>query len=166
IIAAPLACLTFQCFSKPPLRLGAAFQRFTLWLFATIALAPAGIWYWHAWSIAQKFYPHHFFGGGGVRVVGGMAYEHIAVLTATWSLTPVLVMVALAGLVLTRSTIAARPFRWWLAAMAIFIIIAGKGNRHPWYQLPLVPISAAFAGAACAFMAAKIQRRTNAFLSP
>src|SRR5258705_1619257 len=34
-------------------------------LFARIALLPSAIWYWHAHQIAQKFYPHHFFGAGG-----------------------------------------------------------------------------------------------------
>ena len=40
--------------------------------------------------------------------------------------------------------------------MLLFVIIAGYGNRHRWYQLPLVPITSAFAGAACAFIGSKI----------
>ena len=40
--------------------------------------------------------------------------------------------------------------------MILFVTIVGYGNRHPWYQLPLVPIAAAFAGAACAFIGSKI----------
>lgn len=40
--------------------------------------------------------------------------------------------------------------------MLLFVIIAGYGNRHRWYQLPLVPIAAAFAGAACAFVTSKV----------
>jgi hypothetical protein len=39
-------------------------------------------------------------------------------------------------------------FYWWLAATGLFIIIAGFGNRHPWYQLHVVPVAAAFAGRA------------------
>ena len=39
--------------------------------------------------------------------------------------------------------------------MILFIIVVGYGNRHPWYQLPLVPIAAAFAGAACVWLGAK-----------
>jgi 4-amino-4-deoxy-L-arabinose transferase-like glycosyltransferase len=166
VTAAALACLAFQRLSQPPLRLGAVFQRLSIWLLAAIALVPAAVWYWHAYSVAQNFYPHHFFGGGGVRIESASAYERIAVFTVTSSLTPILVILALAGLALTRSTINARPFRWWLGAMLIFIIVAGKGNRHPWYQLPLVPIGAAFAGAACAFVAEKVpDRRTRAILS-
>ena len=40
--------------------------------------------------------------------------------------------------------------------MILFVIVVGWGNRHRWYQLPLVPITAAFAGAACAFIGSKI----------
>ena len=167
LIGAPLACLSFQRFRKPPLRLGAVFRRFDLWLFAAIALVPAAIWYWHAYSVAQSFYPHHFFGAGGIQIRSPKWYEEIAVFTTTSSLTAVLVVLAAAGLVIVRrSTMQASVFQWWLVAMIIFIIAAGKGNRHPWYQLPLVPITAAFAGAACAFFAGKISSRlTKTMLS-
>ena len=43
--------------------------------------------------------------------------------------------------------------------MVLFIIFVGYGNRHLWYQLPLVPIAAAFAGVACAFVGSKISSR-------
>ena len=46
--------------------------------------------------------------------------------------------------------------------MIVFIIVVGYGNRHRWYQLPLVPIAAAFAGAACAFVVSKISSRVIA----
>ena len=39
--------------------------------------------------------------------------------------------------------------------MVLFVIVVGYGNRHRWYQLPLVPIAATFAGAACAFIGSK-----------
>ena len=43
--------------------------------------------------------------------------------------------------------------------MVLFVVAVGYGNRHPWYQLPLVPITAAFAGAGCAFFESKISSR-------
>ena len=46
--------------------------------------------------------------------------------------------------------------------MVLFIIVLGYGNRHLWYQLPLVPIAAAFAGVACAFVGSKISSRVVA----
>jgi len=46
--------------------------------------------------------------------------------------------------------------------MVLFVIFVGYGNRHLWYQLPLVPIAAAFAGAGCAFIGSKISSRVVA----
>jgi hypothetical protein len=57
-----------------------------------------------------------------------------------------------------------RLFDWWLVAMMLFIIAVGYGNRHRWYQLPMVPITAGFAGAACAFFASKIPSRPAAII--
>ena len=136
-------------------------------LFAAIALLPSAIWYWHAHQIAQKFYPHHFFGAGGIRIESFSWYWHIAQQTLVSSLTPALSVMALVGLFVpqSRDRRYSRLFHWWLAAMIVFIIIVGYGNRHRWYQLPLVPIAAAFAGAGCAFMGSKISSRLAAITS-
>jgi hypothetical protein len=69
---------------------------------------------------------------------------------------------ALMGLFVTPRSKYSRLFHWWLAAVILFIIAVGYGNRHRWYQLPLVPIAAAFAGAACTFFASKISSRRAA----
>ena len=58
-----------------------------------------------------------------------------------------------------------RLFHWWLVAMIVFIVVAGYGNRHRWYQLPLVPIAAAFAGAGCAFIGSRISSRLSLITS-
>ena len=73
-------------------------------------------------------------------------------------------VMALVGLFVpqSRDRRYSRLFHWWLAAMIVFIIVVGYGNRHRWYQLPLVPIAAAFAGAACAFVGSKISSRVIA----
>ncbi len=133
-------------------------------LFAAIALLPSAIWYWHAHQIAQQFYPHHFFGAGGIQIESFSWYWHIAQQTLVSSLTPLLSVMALVGLFVPqpRDRRYSRLFHWWLAAMIVFIIVVGYGNRHRWYQLPLVPIAAAFAGAACAFVASKISSRVIA----
>ena len=135
--------------------------RLQLILFATIALVPSAIWYWHAYQIAQKFYPHHFFGAGGVRIESFSWYWHIAQQTFVSSLTPLLSLVALVGLFVPQSRHQrySRVFHWWLAAMIVFIFIVGYGNRHRWYQLPLVPIAAALAGGGCVFIGSKISSR-------
>lgn len=134
------------------------------WLavFAAIALLPSVVWYWHAHQVAQNFYPHHFFGAGGIRIESFSWYWHIAQQTLTSGLTPVLSLIALIGLFVAPRSNYSRLFNWWLAAMVLFIIVVGYGNRHRWYQLPLVPIAAGFAGAACAFIGSKISSRVVA----
>jgi 4-amino-4-deoxy-L-arabinose transferase-like glycosyltransferase len=180
IIGAPLACLAFyapassakvvpryrltqsggvQRFRKPPLRLGAAFQRFDLWLFAAIALLPAAVWYWHGYQISLRFYPYHFFGAGGVRTVSASDYWRIARWIFTSTLTPVLFLLGGVGAFVGKSNARARLFYWWLGSMVLFFVVVGYGNRHQWYQLPLVPIAAAFGGAACGFVTERISRR-------
>ncbi|MEP6698599.1 MAG: glycosyltransferase family 39 protein [Verrucomicrobiota bacterium] len=144
VIGAPLLYLIWRRF-----RWGAA-QRWEVWLFAFVVLAPSALWYWHAHRIAQDFYPHHFFGGGGFRVMPAMWYWGIAQQTVRSSLTLVLFVLAIAGVCALPRAKYALLFHWWLAAMIAFIFIVGWGNRHQWYQLPLVPIAAALAGAACA----------------
>src|SRR5436190_4353669 len=132
-------------------------SRLQLLLFIAIAIVPSAIWYWHAYQIAQRFYPHHFFGAGCVRIESLSWYWDIARQPATSGLTPVLVLIALIGLFVAGARRKhAYLFHWWLAGMILFIVIAGYGNRHPWYQLPLVPIAAAFAGAGCVFVGSKI----------
>jgi len=133
-----------------------------LLLFIAITLVPSAVWYWHAHQIAQKFYPHHFFGAGGVRIENFSWYWRIAQQTLTSSMTPVLSFMALIGIYLAPRSRYSRLFHWWLAAMVVFMIVVGYGNRHRWYQLPLVPIAAAFAGAACAFIGSKISSRVVA----
>ena len=49
--------------------------------------------------------------------------------------------------------------------MVLFVIVAGYGNRHQWYQLPLVPITAALAGTTCAFMQSKLVASRSAMVS-
>src|SRR5881296_2152493 len=146
-------------------------SRLQLLLFAALAVLPSVAWYWHAYQIAQRFYPYHLFGAGGIRIENFSWYWAIARETVRSSLTPILAIIALVGLFVAprlRCT-AGRPrskysalFHWWLVAMVLFVIIGGYGNRHRWYQLPFVPITAALAGAACAFLGSKISSRVAA----
>ena len=79
-------------------------------------------------------------------------------------MTPVLVIMALIGFFVAPRGRYGRLFDSWLAAMVLFVVALGYGNRHPWYQLPLVPVAAVFAGAACAFFASKIASRPAAII--
>jgi hypothetical protein len=133
-------------------------------LFGAIVLLPSVIWYWHAYQVAQKLYPFHFFGEGGIAIKNFGWYWKIARLTFTSSLTPLLSILALIGLLFVPREKFARVFHWWLFTMILFIVVVGYGNRHPWYQLPLVPISAVFAGQFCTrIMALPTFTRPNSY---
>ena len=134
-------------------------QRLQLGAFAAVAILPAVAWYWHAHQIAERYYPHHFFGAGGVRLESFSWYWDIAQQTTMSSLTPLLTIMALIGLLVAPREKYGCLFDWWLVAMLLFVVAVGYGNRHPWYQLPFVPIAAAFAGAGCAFLGSKISSR-------
>jgi 4-amino-4-deoxy-L-arabinose transferase-like glycosyltransferase len=133
------------------------FARWELWFFAGVALVPSAVWYWHAHRIAMQFYPYHFFGAGGFRIMRGAWYWELVRQTVFSSLTLALFTLALLGALVVPRGKQTRLFHWWLAAMLLFIFVAGYGNRHQWYQLPLVPIAAVFAGCACAWIGARAQ---------
>src|SRR5216117_2452338 len=69
-----------------------------LLLFAALAVLPSVAWYWHAYQIAQRFYPYHLFGAGGIRIENFSWYWAIARETVKSSLTPILAILALVGL--------------------------------------------------------------------
>lgn len=131
--------------------------RWQLWIFALIALVPSAFWYWHAQWISKTFYPYHFFGGGGFRIMPAAWYWQIARDTALSSLTPILSVLALVGVFVAPRGKYQRVFHWWLVSMLLFIVAVGWGSRHRWYQLPLVPIAAAFAGCACQWLASQLR---------
>src|SRR5439155_10466311 len=168
VIAAPILYLVVAGIGDPGQRQADLVRsrdrrsRLELLLFIAIAVLPSVVWYWHARQIAEKFYPYHFFGAGGIRIESFSSYWHIARETLISSLTPLLSLMALIGLLVAPRSRYARFFHWWLVAMVLFVMVLGYGNRHLWYQLPLVPIAAAFAGAACAFVGSKISSRVIA----
>lgn len=176
IVGAPLLYLTWQ-------RFGSRFGRQPeVWILAAFALVPPAIWYWHAHEMAARYYPFHFFGGGGVRIMNPAWYWKIVRQTVGSSLTPVLFLAAVAGAFLTFNWrdrrravrfpnddggVTARVcsvfsgryglvFHWWLGAMIVFVIVVGWGNRHQWYQLPVVPIAAVLGGIACRFATIRV----------
>ena len=153
LIGAPLLCLAYQRFGL------SLFRRIELWIFAAIVLVPSVAWYWHCHRIAQTFYPYHFFGAGGLRLMDPIWYATIAEQTVIWSLSAVLSVMAAVGVCCTSAMKRAWFFHCWLIAMLAFIVAVGYGNRHPWYQLPLVPIAAAFAGASYTLLHRLSRRR-------
>src|SRR6476660_5233215 len=101
VIVAPLLYVLVGRLCQPRRLSGFTIKRPTIFsgaLFFAIALLPSAIWYWHAHQIAQKFYPHHFFGAGGIQIESFSWYWHIAQQTFASSLTPLLSVIALVGM--------------------------------------------------------------------
>src|SRR4029077_2234861 len=94
---------------------------------------------------------------GGFRIMSPLWYWAIAKETVLSSVTPVLFALSVLGAFVPVLTKQKWAFHWWLAAMVEFVFFAGWGNRHQWYQLPLVPIAAAFAGCACQWLASRVR---------
>src|SRR5438270_7803992 len=111
VIAAPILFLAWQKWRWNFLR------QASLWLFAAIVILPSFIWYWHAHQIAERFYPHHFFGTGGIQIENFSWYWNILSRTAASSLTPILSVLAIAGLFVAPRGKYTRVCHWWLAAM-------------------------------------------------
>ena len=108
-------------------------------IFTAIALLPSVIWYWHAHQIAETFYPHHFFGAGGIRIESFSWYLHIA--QQTFGIQSHAGSLSDGALRIVRHAVAnrsySRLFHWWLAAMIVFIVVVGYGESPP-----MVPTSA------------------------
>jgi 4-amino-4-deoxy-L-arabinose transferase-like glycosyltransferase len=158
IIGAPILYLASRTdVQKPVPPARNIFVRWELWFFAAVTLIPSAVWYWHAFRIAERFYPHHFFGAGGFQIMNPAWYWQLVRQTVFSSLSLTLFVLAVFGAVIAPRGKYTRVFHWWFGAMVLFVVFAGYGNRHQWYQLPLVPIAAVFAGCACAWFAARTQ---------
>jgi 4-amino-4-deoxy-L-arabinose transferase-like glycosyltransferase len=159
IIGAPLAYLAFQRFGF------SAWRRIELWIFAPMALLPSALWYWHAHQIAEKFYPHHFFGAGGIQIMNFIWYKNIFEQISKSELGPLIGFLAIFGVWILRRVKGARFLYAWLVAVILLILIVGYGNRHAWYRLPLVPIAAAFAGGTCDVIRQRVSPRLTTRIS-
>jgi hypothetical protein len=134
------------------------FQR-RLWVYAILSLIPPLIWYVHAYFISITYFPYHMFGSGLVKTIEIDKYGKIFLNTLTLNLTPVTSVFMVIGIILPTDKQFGRLFHWWLVAIIAFVVIIGEGNfRHAWYQLPLVPVAAAFAGVALDFTLAILDR--------
>jgi 4-amino-4-deoxy-L-arabinose transferase-like glycosyltransferase len=146
--------LLYMCWTRYGAQL--LFER-RLWAYATLSLIAPVVWYLHAWFISIGYFPYHMFGSGLLRIIGISKYAQILLGTMTSNLTPVTAVLMAIGIIFPTDNQFGRLFHWWLLAIIVFVIFVGEGNfSHAWYQLPLVPVAAAFAGVAVDFILAKL----------
>ncbi len=149
MILLSIAYLSFARFGWDALRKKSA------WFFVLVAVLPAIGWYLNAQyvptaELVMGSEKRHIFGGEGFGIASAQAYLTILHVNFWPYLTPVPVLLAAAGIFsFGKKHRNGKLFHYWLLAMIAFVFLVGYGNRHPWYQLPLVPIISAFAAGAC-----------------
>jgi len=155
LVLAPIAYIAFKRFGV------ATVKSKPLLLFAIVVLLPSFLWYLHALNIptAQLVFGRsgrgHFFGEQGIGFAGKKDLARIFQRMYWPYFTPVVLLPALArALLFWRSSRYSLALYAWLGAMVIFLgLIAGPGSAtHDWYQLPLIPITAAFGAAMWIFL--------------
>jgi 4-amino-4-deoxy-L-arabinose transferase-like glycosyltransferase len=144
-----------------------------LWLAIAVPLVVAAAWYIHAYVIflrtgltfgilahpartypaviAPGPWPDVFSKWSSVALLADSEfYRQLLQRLVRLHLTPVGLAVALVGLLTLRGRWSMLP-AGWLAAMVMFILVAGEGNiAHDYYQLPLVVVGAIYFGAVAA----------------
>lgn len=159
IVGLPMAYMAWARYRSRLLR-----ER-SLWLFTGASLILPAVWYSHAYLISVSYPPHHFFGQGGIAIVSLAQYREIVERTLTSSLVPLVAGAMLVGLTLPSRAAFGWVFHWWLIAVCVFVAFAGAGNKHAWYQLPVVPVAAALAGRACDWAWQRLARQRVATMA-
>jgi 4-amino-4-deoxy-L-arabinose transferase-like glycosyltransferase len=124
-------------------------RRRRLWAFAGLSLIWPIAWYSYAYLLSKSYFPYHFFGEGGLKIGEWKEYLGIMRQAMITGATPVVSAVMLIGIFLPVSGRFRLVFHYWLFVIIVFIIVAARGNHLPWYQLPMMPVAAAFVGIAC-----------------
>ena len=129
-------------------------RRPAFWIFGALVLVPPVLWYAHAHGLYVKW-------GNTVGVLSGgydkFARRDVLLSSKFWVRIPVRIFVYvltplgafcfLAGV--RRRTRGPAPFllHAWLSAFLVYVFVVARGNQEmDYYQLPLLPAAAAFAG--------------------
>ena len=123
--------------------------KYTFWILGAIALVPAGIWYWHAHQIAAQYYPNHFFGAGGFAFMHLAWYAGIFRRVFTETLTPLVSLLALAGVFIAPRGKYARLFSLLASRHDFFHFLCRVQEPASMVPTTTCPIAAVFAGIAC-----------------
>lgn len=137
------------------------FRDWRLWVFGVTALAPAAIYYAHAHGIYQQTGLTVYGIGGGWP--GSGKFDTMGQLLSLDFYRTMLnrfrgvilgrygFLLFIAGLAIAPQKREERLLYVWLAAVLLFVLGVAEGNRqHEYYQLPIVPVAALFAGKALA----------------
>ena len=135
-----------------------------LWGIALFAFMCTAAWYLHAWRIARAHEPHHLFGEEGLAFVSAAGYATRATTLVVEGITPVGMMLAVAGLLVRSEGPNRYLLHWWVLGCTIGTLAMGAGSRHPWYQLPLLPAVAGLFGITVNAALATAERRRRAAL--
>lgn len=134
-------------------------RRASAWGYAAVALVPPILWYTHAARMGERT-------GRSFGVLGSDKWASVsALLDGEWwwsvwigklaedHLAIVAVPLVMAGAAICLRARQGVVLAAWAAAMLIHILVASTGHmHHDYYQLPLVPVLAAAAGASLAWM--------------
>jgi 4-amino-4-deoxy-L-arabinose transferase-like glycosyltransferase len=148
----PLAFLAWQKHGKAFLKM------WELWLFASLVLAPAALWYYHAHQIYLRsgltFGIWNFDTGkwGNLDLLTTPRFYFDVLLKGIARLLAYAGIITLfAGLFMKRHSQEERLFDWWLVSVVIYSLIVAKGNQmHAYYQLPFALPAVVFTGKALA----------------
>src|SRR5262245_58910878 len=120
--------------------------RLDLWA-ATLGIGLVTVaWYLHGYRISLVHPPYHYFGAGGLGLSSAGTYRTVLQYVAMADLTPVVVALALGGLMLGRGRADGWMFHWWLVGALVFVLPLTP-RYHPWYALAFVPAVVGLAGA-------------------
>lgn len=150
-IAVPMLALALRKYG------GRLLARMDVWAMALPVVLVTAAWYFHGYRISRVYPPYHFFGSGWLGAASADTYVGVFERIAMSGLTPLVVALAIGGLVLGRGRSGGSVFHWWLVGAVMFVLPLARGY-HPWYALAFVPAAAGLAGLALE----TIQRRLAA----
>lgn len=149
LIGLPLLYVFWEKWRGTPL-----LRRPAFWIFGTLVLLPPVLWYSHAHGLYVKW--GNTFGvlSGGYDkfatrdvLLSSKFWVRIPARVSVYLLTPLGALLFIAGA--RRRTRGPAPFllHAWLAAFLVYVFVVARGNQEmDYYQLPLLPAAAAFAG--------------------
>ena len=148
------------------------FKEWKLYLFVALALIPPILWYYHAhllflqygntfgiWTLTDTQGWNTKWGNLQIWLSTGF-YNNYLVRLSGIVLTPIGLTLFIVGVFQKVQSKREYLFHFWLLAIIIYFIVLARGNWvHDYYQLPLVPVAAIFAGKALAMLFNTTQER-------